>query len=831
MAQVRIRNVDMEDKTEVINKFFEGRDPLERIVGIECSYNNERASVIYWDENGQKRVRMEDFKPFVWAKDTVTKRMFGGDRGRIKRELDKAGIWVKGLKTSMDGSDSKLDRLANGYRWLFYARRKMSYTEFMRFFQYAGTPIYPKKKTDSGSKEFLAVSPVEQHMMYTGKRMFKGYDNYDDIKRLVFDLETTGLRPEKDMIDQIGIRTNKGFEDVIEVLGEGQEKWDNELKAINKFFYIISQEWPDVIAGQNSEKFDFPFIEERCKQHGLTMEEVSQYYFNFPFYKKKKEAVLKLGGEVEYYRPTVAWGFTIIDSMHAIRRAQASDSSMEEGGLKYVTKYLHLEKKNRVYVPGNSIGKVWLDTDDSYAFNNENGEWYFVDDSHPLRDGFVKTSGRYIVKRYLLDDLDETDKVELKLNECNFLIGKMIPTTFQRACTMGTAGIWKLIVLEWSLVNGLAIPAFGKNCRFTGGLSRLLKTGYVKRVVKLDYNSLYPSIILTFMLENEFDISGILLAMLEYVLTQREKYKQLKKTAGKNAEKVEEQIAILAATGGDITQLLEMAERYRGEEAANDKKQSPLKTLGNSYFGSNGAPNVFPFGNTMVAEKTTCIGRMQLRLMISHFSKLGYKAIVGDSFTGDTPVFVKYGDGTISVKPIMELIDDKKVEVDSLGREYDCSRKPYKVLCRSGWMEPEYIYRHHTDKDLYRITDTETGMVCCVTEDHSLFNSNMKKVSPLQLKGGDKLEYYHGDVLSPRKTSGVTIERAKAFASLVACGHNIDKVDDELLNGSIECCKAFIKCLEVKGWKAKDGNSKRLIAGINYIKKRINDEKENCGNR
>ena len=79
---------------------------------------------------------------------------------------------------------------------------------------------------------------------------------------------------------------------------------------------------------------------------------------------------------------------------------------------------------------------------------------------------------------------------------------------------------------------------------------------------------------------------------------------------------------------------------------------------------------------------------MSLRLMIYMFNKWGYKPIVGDSFTGDTPLFIKYKDtGYIDIKPIDELIDEDKINIDELGREYDYSTKPYYVLCRSGWME------------------------------------------------------------------------------------------------------------------------------------------------
>ena len=32
-------------------------------------------------------------------------------------------------------------------------------------------------------------------MISTGRRFFKGYDDYDDIIRMIFDLETEGLDP------------------------------------------------------------------------------------------------------------------------------------------------------------------------------------------------------------------------------------------------------------------------------------------------------------------------------------------------------------------------------------------------------------------------------------------------------------------------------------------------------------------------------------------------------------------------------------------------------------------------------------------------------------
>ncbi len=621
--------------TEVVNEFLNGHDPMERIITIECDYKEDKVSIIYVNDNGEKRVRRDDFKPFVWAKNSAAIRLFGGDRKMISQKLRRYGIGVKKL-ISDNGNGSVDDRLDNGYKYMFYATRRMSNEMFQRFFQEGGVPIHERKKanapTDS-TMEYMAVTPVEQYMIATGRRLFKGYDNYNDLLRLAFDLETEGLNPKYHRIEQIGIHTNRGYDRVIAIEGRTKTELDaNELWAIEEMVRVFAEIRPDTLVGHNSENFDWDFIMVRYELLGGNFEEMTLRYFKHPIYKRKKEAVLKLGGEMEYYKPTIMWGHIILDSLHAARRAQALDSNMKSSNLKYVTKYLSLKKENRVYVPGDKISSTWNVNDNTYAFNNTNGDWYKVTDEKPLLDGYELVSGRYIVERYLLDDIWETDKVEEKLNESNFLVGKMLPTTFSRVCTMGTAGIWKLIMLAWCYENDLAVPSSTPNRRFTGGLSRLLKTGYVDRIVKLDYNSLYPSIILTWNISTPIDIMHVMLSFLEYILTQREKYKELKGEAGARAKQLSKDLETYDGTNEAFKdKLKEEIQKWKIEKTANDKKQLPLKILANSFFGSYGCPTIFPYGDVNAAEKTTCIGRMSLRLMISHFTSLGYTPIVGDT--------------------------------------------------------------------------------------------------------------------------------------------------------------------------------------------------------
>lgn len=665
---------------EEIDRFLSGTNPLERVVKIEGDYNTDKIKVFFRNEEGKKVCKIFNFFPMLWAKQSVCRRLYNGDRKRVVDELNRYGIDCKGLKIAADGSAAP-PRMESGFRILFQARVPMSYSTFQKFFEDGGCPIYPKGSSiDNKPKEYICVSPVEQFMISTGIRFFKGYEDYDDLLRISWDIETTGLDPNVDMVDQIGIRTNRGFEKIITVEGEGEEKKNNELSAIKEFLQCVHDIDPDVITGHNTENFDWDFFNVRSTIHGTTLPDLSAPILKngTGVFKKKKDQVLKLGGEMEYYKPTIMYGTNITDSIHAVRRAMAIDSNMKSAGLKYVCQYSDIKKPNRVYVPGKLIGTIWRRMDNAFAFNDNDGEWFEVTDKTLTktyqkqieegktveqspkyqiignREKLVDTetdkeyqfvTGRYIVERYLLDDLYETDKVEIRYNQPNFLVGKMLPVPFEKSCTMGTAAVWKYIMLAWSYEHDLAVPELINTAKFTGGLSRLLSVGFVDRIVKLDYNSLYPSIILSYLINSDIDISGVMSSLLEYILTQREHYKDLK---GVHGGKAKELAKLLEQNPDrdDAEEIRQQIIQHKAEAKKNDKLQLPLKILGNGFFGSYGSGQPFPWSDLSCAEQTTCVGRMALRLMISHFKGIGYTPIVGDTdgFNFQMPKTFRYTD-------------------------------------------------------------------------------------------------------------------------------------------------------------------------------------------
>ena len=827
---------------EEVDAFLKGTDPQEHIIKIECGYDDAKATVIWRDENFIKHYSEEPFYPFCWAKQEAGRLMFGGNRTTLKLEMQARGITCKGLIVANEDGEVP-ERMANGYRVLFYAIRPMSNKEFSKFFDDAKVPLKPKERDRTyGKNLYKTCAPNEQFMIATGKRLFKGYESYDDILRMQFDIETTGLDKKNDLIDQIGIRTNKGFEKIIQVDGDTtDEKLENGRKAINQMFDIIDEIDPDVIAGYNSEDFDFEFYDVFLREHfGIEMvDETKRKTLKNGCYKKKQQSVLKLGGEMEYYYPTVIWGKHITDCLFSVRRAQALDSNMKKATLKYVTKYSKINKKNRVYVPGKVITETWNITEPIFAFNDKNGDWYRVTEDKPLKDGYEMQSGRYIVQRYLLDDIWETDKVELRYNESNFLVGKMLPVNFERMCTMGTATIWKYIMMAWSYEHDLAIPLETSSRSFTGGLSRLLTVGYIPNVQKLDYNSLYPSIILSFGIKSPIDISGAMPAMLEYILTQREYFKGLKGKYGKEAKKlgkqydeeveqlrqIEEYMGLdetaftnAIANNDHLRALKEKQEEAAALSTRNDKMQLPLKITGNAYFGSFGSGGgVFPWSDIDCAEETTCCGRQMLRLMLKWFTDLGYQGIVCDSVTGDTPLFVRHNN-MISIKPIGELFEKCNIDKYDDGREYDRTEKDYEVLCRSGWVKPSYFYKHETNKDVYRVEDVKTNVSVDVTKDHSLFDESQNEIKPEQITKDTKLEYYNGESIFTFNSIEIP---DKAILDIVMNlkSNTLKEIPDELLNATLECKNKFLETLFLTDTKITlDKYSKTIVAGFNYIK-------------
>lgn len=604
---------------EIIENFLNGADPEEFIVGVEYDYPTNKIYKIIQDPERGKIVKPDSFTPFLWVGDLVGLGFYNNSKTEQKKAMTKHGIVTEKLETGDNV------RLENGLK--FMVKSLKSYTNLVSFFKEGGLDPWGEESR----KNFIILTPVEQYLVQTKKRLFKGIEDYGGVYRFVFDIETTGLDPETCKIILIGVKDNRGLHKTIPAFGE-----DGEKNCIEEFFEVIRENKPTIISGYNSAFFDWPFILKRAEILGVDVNGLTQIFTKQGM--KEKEGMLKLANEMETYKQHVIWGFNIIDIAHAVRRAQAINSEIKSWGLKYITTYLEKEKENRIYVEGSKISKIYLENE-SYYVNPKTGGYKQI--GEPGTDGLLEKypgkfeiwPGRKIVEQYLDDDLYETMVVDDSFSQSTFLLSKLVPTTYERAATMGTATLWKLIMLAWSYENKLAIPSKDEKRAFTGGLSRLLNVGYAKNIVKFDYSSLYPSIQLVYDVFPDCDIMGVQKSMLKYFRNIRIKYKHL---AGelKDSDPV-------------------LAEMY-------DRKQLPIKIFINAYFGSLSAPHVFPWGEMDSGETITCIGRQCLRMMIMFYMKKGYKPLVMDTdgVNFETPESAK--DAIYIGKGLNELVIEGK---------------------------------------------------------------------------------------------------------------------------------------------------------------------------
>lgn len=632
-----------------IEEFLEGQDPQKYIVAIEAAYHKNEVYLVINDPNSGKRIETHTYKPFIWMKHEAAQYMFNGNRSSLKKALKESNLKVKSLKVSDDNGNIP-KRLDDGYKYMLICDG--SFNDLTRFVEKAFNHLKKDEKDEVGLYSqriipetkgtdhetdirglFFTLPPQEQFLISSGKRLFKGMDDYNDVHRLQFDLETEGLDASIDAIFQIGIRDNRGFEKVIEVRGDTpQEKRDSERFAIIEFFKIISEIKPDIITAYNSEFFDWPYLERRCERLGIDIEEIVET-LNPTSKFKRKPSKLKVGSETLDYDQTHMWGYNILDISHTVRKTMAINSSIKSWSLKYITKFSSVAKPNRVYIEGDRIHDTWSDKRD-YWFRDTDGAWGLIQENGEQPDGSEKVNGDYIVQRYLLDDLWETEQIDSIYNQAAYLVAKLLPTSYMRSSTMGTAGQWKLIMAAWSYERGLGIPALEKKRDFTGGLSRLLEVGYAKNVDKFDYAALYPKTQLTWEIFPDLDISGVMEGLLTYIVDERDRFKfkagEEKDEAKRLQKLLDENIDKL--TPERIAKAEAMIKHHKKLASDYDKKQLPLKILANSFFGAYGAPYLFNWGDSDCAEETTCRGRQSLRFMVKIFKeKYGFRPLVGDT--------------------------------------------------------------------------------------------------------------------------------------------------------------------------------------------------------
>lgn len=188
---------------------------------------------------------------------------------------------------------------------------------------------------------------VTQYLMQSGKTFFKGMV-LQDLNRMQLDIETL-YDPDRHEGDGVGIGSdeiiivslcdNSGWEKVLHGKGRGEKELLQEVIA------VISERDPDVIEGHNIFSFDLPYLEARCRKHGIAFAigRDNTVPRSYPATIRFAERSI----DFPYYEVP---GRNIIDTLFLVQSYDIAKRAMQSYGLKAVAKHFGFASPDRTYI-------------------------------------------------------------------------------------------------------------------------------------------------------------------------------------------------------------------------------------------------------------------------------------------------------------------------------------------------------------------------------------------------------------------------------------------------------------------------------------------------
>ena len=368
------------------------------------------------------------------------------------------------------------------YRWLVLTTR-LPDVEAHMLAAYRGDAGDARALADLRGPVYVRP-PVEQYLTLSGRTYYKGLV-FDDLRRMQFDLETTGLDPAVDQIFMISISDSSGFRLCMDT-GPTSER-----DLIQRFVEVVAERDPDVLENHNIFEFDIPFLVRRADRLGVKLalgRDGSQ--------PASRQDSVKIGQRSDAFTRWTVPGREIVDTLHAVRRYGAIVRDMRQQGLKESARYFGFAREGREYVPG---AEIW----DTFQ-------------TDPTR-----------VRRYAEDDVAEVAELSRLLLQTPFALAQMVPKSYDRIATSGTGqGLIEPLLVRAYLSHGQALPRGEPSGEsYAGARTELFTSGIIKHVVKADVASLYPSIMLTYKVGPRSDHVGAFLALLRDLTTLRLRHK------------------------------------------------------------------------------------------------------------------------------------------------------------------------------------------------------------------------------------------------------------------------------------------------------------------
>jgi DNA polymerase I len=509
------------------------------------------------------------------------------------------------------------------------------------------------------------------------------YPNTDDLVIMFWDIETKTVgdgrfskAPEQPIL-MIGYSIwtydsskGKGTKVKEVIIDEFKDNEIQDTKILSTFVDAIGHNDPDIIAGYNSERFDLPYLYERCKIRRVSMEQMGRNGRE-PWLTHDNQ--IYINGRIHY------------DMYKKVKKDQ-SLFGMKSKNLKEVARHY----------------KAPLDKDLDIELKEEIQNTYKVwkNDHKRFRDyqsaDVVRTEHVGLV--YIRNDVTLAERLQVPLNNTMNTYASFIPKMFV-ARNMHRLGIISTET-NFSKYNSLTgtYETFrkynGKELKFQGALVGLYKHGLFPMTYKIDFTSMYPSSICTFNL-------GPDTTKLVDIKPYTGKY-HFKKTEKFNWYRIPDKnfnVDMIVRVRNDVEGFLKKDIKMLWDERkkiktamkiskklganddsynALDSQQLAIKVILNSIFGMQGL-RTSTYGDMITAAMITGLCRYTSSKVIQKYEN---KLIELD--TDGMAIDAKVDEDDTN-EWLNELVEDKfditdnymQMELDEVGEAYFCAMKNY----------------------------------------------------------------------------------------------------------------------------------------------------------
>ena len=421
-----------------------------------------------------------------------------------------------------------------------------------------------------GQEAVLALPPEEQYLVATGRTYFRDL-LFDQLHRMQFDLETTGLDPACNRIFMVAVRDASGVTELLEARDDSAEA---EADLILRFVAKVQAADPDVLENHNLHGFDLPFLDRRASllRVPLALGRLGAYGLRQRAARRGVVSSADARRRIRFVAP----GRELIDTLDAVLRYDFATRDLPEHGLKAVARRLGIAGPDREYIPGDRIYQVFR--------------------SDPAR-----------VRRYAASDVEEVAKLAWMLGGASFALAQMAPRRYERLADAGAAtGVIDPLLVRAYLRAGMALPAHqaGDGTPHTGAALHLFASGVAQGVVKADVASLYPSLMRAHRIGPVRDHLGAMLALVDRLVERRLNAKASARAAPPDS-----------------------AERYTHEALS-----AAMKLVVNSAYGYLAAGgSLTRFADVHAANEVTRHGRKTLQLMCRELAARGVTLLEADT--------------------------------------------------------------------------------------------------------------------------------------------------------------------------------------------------------